>query len=76
MKAHEARKRALEITSTAEKSQLDTVYNKIGDAVDNGKFECHLYEYLMPAVEKQLTKDGYKTNYSSHRNESLTTISW
>lgn len=76
MNAKEARQKAMEITGETEKRQLKLVYNQIGESVDKGKLECNVYYSLLPAVDAQLKRDGYKTNYSSHRNESMTNISW
>lgn len=76
MNAKEARIKAMGITGESEKRQLKLVYLAIGAAVDKGKLECHVYYSLMPAVEVALRNDGYKTEYSSHRNESMTNISW
>lgn len=76
MNAKEAREKTLEITGLAEKNQLDNIYNLIKEAAYLGKFEIYYSNGLLPAVEVAMRNDGYKTEYSSYRNESRTTISW
>jgi len=77
MNAQEARKRALEITGSAEKTQYAEIQNKIGVAVDDGKMECHYYNSVMPAVSVRLASEGYKiSSYFDQREGTTVTITW
>lgn len=77
MDAKEARKRALEITGEKEKEQLELIESYIEDAVNEGKMNCSIPEFIMPAVKSKLLGRGYEVQRpETHRNETTVVISW
>lgn len=77
MDAKEARKKSLEITGKAERSQYDFIKSEIALAVgDQGKLECYTYKYILPAVKAKLEAEGFNISSNSFRNELTNTISW
>jgi len=77
MNAKEAREKALQITGDKEKSQYNSIKERIEVAVDKGELSAHYFSSLMPAVNKKLIDEGYKiSSYFDQREGTMVTIKW
>lgn len=77
MNAQEAREQAMSVTQGRNQVQYAEVMSLVKNAVENGYFTTNYYKPLLPAVETELEKEGYKvTSYSDQRDGTTVTISW
>lgn len=76
MTAEEARARTGASISEASNTQLQTVMEKINEAIDEGEYRCSVAGTISNRVEEILTKKGYKVTRGSQYNESYVSISW
>lgn len=74
MKAQEARKLSLSVTTEAAEAQLVEVSGKIKAACDKGELACVYFGNLLPAVVKKFTTDGFKLEQKEDNERGMTSV--
>lgn len=70
--AHEA----IALNGNYLREETNDVFNEIRKAAEKGNFYITLDRHLDPIITKRLKDQKFVVVYDSHRNESITTISW
>ena len=80
MKAQEARKASLSVSSNAAEEQLKEVYGKIKAACDKGELTYCYFGRLLAGTNQKLIADGYKVERKTDNERGMemeySEISW
>jgi len=66
-----ARKRSIEVSSAEAKEQLRDVLTAILEEVDKGNTSTYFYQSLLPNVNNELQKRGFKIKNTSDQKDGV-----
>ena len=74
--AGEARIKSAENADKEVSDELDSIFKKINEAIDQGHCIANWNKFISVPVNKKLQELGYKVDYTFHKNEYEYTIKW